>query len=321
MFVNWADLPAVTATNADRLTAHWLSYSADAPYAYDIKVVQSSDNGDTWSAAFSPHSDGTASEHGFVSVFLASDESTGLVWLDGRKTVTTATDDPTSSGMTLRAATITATGALGNEAIVDDLICDCCQTDVVMTELGAVAVYRDRTRDEIRDIYVARQLSGQWQSGVPVSDDNWKIAGCPVNGPAIEATGKRVVIAWFSAADDSPIVRSVVSNDAGATFSEPVDIALDSPQGRVGIALIDDDSYAVSWLAAEADGGFAINVRTVTMRGKPGETKTIGRTDVARIVPQMVRVADELILAWPIMIGDNSRVVSVKLPILGFYDD
>jgi hypothetical protein len=321
MFVNWADLPAVTPTSKDRLFAHWLSYSADAAYAYDVKAMQSSDGGTSWGEIFSPHSDGTPSEHGFASIYVSEPGSVGMIWLDGRKTVNTPGDDPASTGMTLRGATIGPRNGIANKTVLDELICDCCQTDVAMTQKGAVAVYRNRSREEIRDIYVARQIDGQWQAGVAVSNDHWKIAGCPVNGPAIDANGKQVVIAWFSAANDQPVVRTLVSTDNGASFSEAVEIASHQTQGRVGIALIDPNSYAVSWLEKDEDGSFAINVRTLTMQGGVGNVKTIGRTYAARIVPQMVRVDDQLILAWADQIGDSNKIRSVRLPILGFYDN
>jgi hypothetical protein len=34
----------------------------------------------------------------------------------------------------------------------------------------------------------------------------------------------------------------------------------------------------------------------------------------------LVRIADHLVLAWTDDVGDLSKVVSVKVPLLGFYD-
>ena len=78
MFVNWADLPAVTPLETDALLAHWLSYVADSPYAYQILTAISIDAGSTWSTPVSPHTDGTATEHGFLSAYPAAG-GTGLV--------------------------------------------------------------------------------------------------------------------------------------------------------------------------------------------------------------------------------------------------
>lgn len=320
MFVNWADLPAVTPIRGGSLLAHWLSYTADAPpYAYSIRTARSDDQGATWSEPSSPHTDGTPTEHGFVSVYNA-DAGTGLIWLDGRKMGGDATGNPVDTGMTLRGATIAPDGSLLDEVQLDNLTCDCCQTDVAMTEKGPVAVYRDRTSEEIRDIYVARNLNGQWQPGVPISEDNWNIAGCPVNGPSIDSDGKLIVVAWFSAPNNKPIVQTAISTNSGKSFSTPIVIAEEGALGHVGISLIGNHSYVVSWMESDKKGTYAINVRGITVNGQMGPVQTVGRTGVARNVPQMIRVKDNLVLAWTDEIGESRKIVSVEVPVLGFYD-
>ena len=231
-----------------------------------------------------------------------------------------AGEDPTANGMTLRGAIIALDGSRSNEAVLDDLVCDCCQTDVAVSGEGPVAIYRDRTSEEIRDIYVTRYVDGVWQPGTPVSNDNWVIAGCPVNGPAIAAAGDLVVATWFAAPDDKTIVQAAKSNDAAKTFGEPVVIASDNALGGVGIALIDSTSYAVSWMESNDESSYNINVRTLTIDGKIGRVQTVGRSNISHIVPQMRRVDDNLILAWTDEISDVQKVFSIRVPILGFYD-
>jgi hypothetical protein len=311
MFVNWADLPAVVATAPDTLLAHWLSYVADAPYAYQVLTSISDDGGATWSAPESPHTDATPTEHGFVSTY-AADGGTGLMWLDGRNTP--------DNGMTLRSATMGPDGELRDEVLVDDLVCDCCQTDVAMTEEGPIAIYRNRTSEEVRDIYVSRFTDGLWEPGTPVSDDGWIISGCPVNGPSIAAADKLVAIAWFTAAGGKPTVKTVLSTDAGKSFSEPVIVATEGNIGHVGVALIDQQSYVVTWMEKAQDKSYAIQLQAITTDGQLGAIETVGRTAVARTVPQLARVADELLIVWTDDTMGTSKVASVKLPILGFYD-
>lgn len=311
MFVNWADLPAVTAIGPKTLLAYWLSYTADATYAYQVLTAFSADDGASWSTPGSPHGDGTPTEHGFISSFPA-ENGTGLIWLDGRNTP--------DAGMTLRGATLAADGQLNNEMLLDDLVCDCCQTDIAVTEAGPVAIYRNRTHDEVRDIYVTRHLDGKWQVGTPLSNDGWVISGCPVNGPSIAAAGKLVVATWFTAANNQPIVKVAVSTNAGRSFSEPAEISSRNAQGRVGVAMIDRHSFAISWMESEKKSTYAIKLRSMTVDGQMGRVHTVGRTSLARTVPQLVRVADNLVLAWTDEISELSKVVSVKVPILGFYD-
>ncbi len=318
MFVNWADLPSVTPIDNKKWVAHWLSKSAAATYAYDVLLAQSSDGGKSWSEPVRPHTDGTPTEHGFVSLHPQGD-TVALLWLDGRKTVEAA-GDPAANGMTLRSAAVDSDGALLREQLVDDIVCDCCQTDVALSSDGPIAVYRNRSVDEIRDIYVTRFSDGQWETGSPIADDGWEIAGCPVNGPAIAADGELVAIAWFSAANDRPVVRAVISTNAGKTFKSPVEIASSGASGHVGVAIIDQFSVAVSWVEKDQHGTNAINLRAMTRSGQLGRTSTVGRSTLLRIYPQMTRSDDKLIMAWTDEISDSSEIVSIEVPILGFYD-
>ena len=314
MFVNWADLPSVVPIQDQHLIAHWLQKVPGGTYAYDVVAAQSTDNGRTWSETFSPHTDGTPTEHGFVSMF-GYDDHVGMIWLDGRNAMSEATDNPVSNGMTLRAAFVDGDNGLHGEQLVDELICDCCQTDVAVAASGPVAVYRDRTNDEIRDIYVSRFVSGEWQAGQPLASDNWHIAGCPVNGPAIAARDDLVAVAWYSAADNQPVVRLKVSNDSGESFADVVEIATGSTLGRVGVALLEDDAVAVSWLQAGDQPLNNVMVRRISVDGLTGPAQTVSSTAAPYAVPQMVKDGTHLVLAWTEIHDDVRRVMSARVSI------
>ncbi len=319
MFVNWADLPSVVPLEGKHWVAHWLSKSGEPTYAYDVLVAQSSDRGLSWSDPVRPHTDGTPTEHGFVSMHAEGD-SAALLWLDGRKTGTEAANNPATNSMTLRAALVGPRGTLGREQLVDGMVCDCCQTDVALSAAGPIAVYRDRTVEEIRDIYVTRFRDGQWQAGAPIAEDRWVIRGCPVNGPAIDADADLVAVAWFSAANDRPVVRAAISTSSGRTFKGPVEIASKRASGHVGVAVIDRQSVVVSWVETDKHGTNAINIRSLTTGGTLGPARTVGRSNLVRIYPQMIRKNDKLVLAWTDEISGVRKIVSIEVPILGFYD-
>ena len=306
MFVNWADLPAVTPLGADHWLAHWLRYSAGKTYSYDVMVSQSFDGGATWSEATTAHTDGTPTEHGFVSI-LAHDDGALLVWLDGRNT-------PASS-MTLRSAIINPDGTRSSEQEVDNSVCDCCQTDIALAASGPIAVYRDRSQDEIRDIYLTRRLDGQWQPGTRLFADEWHIEGCPVNGPSIVADGERVAVAWFSAADDNPVVRVILSPDNGKTFGDPIEIASGRVAGYVGLTVIDDDAVVVSWVAKGDAGANSVRLRRVSAQGTAGKVVEAGHTNQLRVFPQLAYADGYLYLAWTTRVKDTSQLKTVRLPL------
>jgi hypothetical protein len=81
-----------------------------------------------------------------------------------------------------------------------------------------------------------------------VHEDNWQIAGCPVNGPSVSAKNEQVAVAWFTAKDDTPKVQLALSSDSGTSFTAPVLVASPETNGRVGTALLDSGKIIVSWI-------------------------------------------------------------------------
>ena len=314
MFVNWADMPAVTPLGDNHWVAHWLEMAGSLTYSYHVVMAQSFDGGQVWSEPVKPHTDGTPTEHGFVSVFRLEGKA-AAIWLDGRKTGGEHGSDPLHSGMTLRGAAIDAGNALHDEQEIDGLICDCCQTDVAVTTAGPVAVYRDRTVDEIRDIYVTRRIDGRWQPGLPLNEDNWLIAGCPVNGPAIAARGSELATAWFSVPSQVPAVQLRFSDDSAATFGPAFKLASDGALGHVDVVMLADGSAVVSWLQAEAGGRGSLVLRRVTPQGDIGPLVVVASSAPARSVPQMAIAGDDLVLVWTEAQQDMKRIASARIPL------
>lgn len=315
-FVNWADFPSVVPVTTDQFAAHWLVSRPQGGYAYDVAFSLSRDRGASWSAPIRPHLDDTATEHGFVTIYPHADGA-GLVWLDGRNMLKESAPGHVVNGMTLRAAVVDENLSILRAQEVDGLICDCCQTDVTVARDGAVAVYRDRTDDEIRDIYVSRYIDGRWQPGRPLADDHWSIAACPVNGPAIDAADQRVAIAWFSAAEDRPTVKLATSNDSGSTFSLPIEIERGDVYGRVGVALAGNGDAVVSWLGKTDADRARLIVVMARSDGTIGESLTLDFVDpvAAFSVPQIEIVDDHLILAWTGESGGRGMVHSARVPL------
>ncbi len=316
-FANWADFPSVVPISETLWAAHWLVRRAAGGYAYDVYAAFSDDAGQSWSEPFTPHTDMTDTEHGFVSMYPSGD-GIGMVWLDGRKFVHEYDEnDVAASGMTLRAAVFSPDRTPREEVLVDDLICDCCQTDVALTSRGPVAVYRDRTAEEIRDIYLARHVDGAWQAGVPVGNDGWNIPGCPVNGPVIQAKDSLVSVAWFSASNNEPKVRVAWSHDAGQTMSAPVPVADGGLLGHVGAAMLPSGDMVVSWLQSAPGGKAELHLRRVSQSGDAGPVRVVAEAVgvAAFSVPQLLLTGNQLLLAWTDTSGEESRVRTARLPV------
>lgn len=314
-FVNWADFPSVAALPDGTLVAHWLAKSGPSPYAYDVNVSLSRDRGASWSAPVVPHRDGTRTEHGFVSMSPWAGGAMGIVWLDGRKTSGAGHDGHGGSpaAMGLLHTSISPDGRLGPETVLDERVCDCCQTDAVVADGATVVVYRDRSDKEVRDMSVVRFVDGRWSAPRTVADDRWEINGCPVNGPAVAARGQRVAVAWFTAPADQSRVKVAFSDDSGATFGSPIVVDDGRPVGRVDVVLSGANGALVSWLE-QVEKGAALRVRHVAGDGRRGDALTIADSSAARSsgFPRMVASQDEVTIAW----RDGSTPPQVRTTIL-----
>lgn len=310
-FVNWADFPSVVPTSGGRLVAHWLQRNGASRYAYDIHVVQSGDSGRTWSPDVVLHRDGLQAEHGFIAIWPDAHDGIEAAWLDGRGTVGVAEE---ARAMKVVTTSLDAEGRLGAEVTLDEKNCDCCQVAAAVTRRGPIVAYRDRTDDEIRDIAIVRRRDGRWSQPETVHDDGWKIAACPVNGPALGASGDTVVIAWFTGAQDTARVRAAWSFDGGETFAPPVQVDDGNAAGRVDVELLGDGSAAVSWLERTDSTQADVRLRRLRADGSMGAPVVVARSSGARAsgFPRITRSGETLVMAWTEP-GDTSRVRLARL--------
>lgn len=318
-FVNWADVPSVVPLADGSLAAHWLQKSGAGTYAYDVRLAFSKDDGRTWSSSTTPHHDAKEAEHGFASLFQAlRGAGLGLVWLDGRAMKEMKPGDHEHSdrgAMTVRSATFDATGKQVSETLVDDRVCECCPTAAAVTANGPIVAFRNRTLDEIRDIYVSRLVDGRWTEPTAVHDDQWKIAACPVNGPALSANGETVVIAWFTGVDDHGQVFAAFSKDAGKTFGPPIRVHDEGAVGRVDVELLQDGSAAVTWIEF-AQQRSQFRIRRVDASGGLSPSSNVSAISAGRSsgYPRLARYRDELLFAWTdTSAGSQVRAATAKL--------
>jgi hypothetical protein len=299
-FVNWADYPQLATDGAGHFIATYLQKSGAGKYAYDIMLTRSS-GGMEWTRPVKLNEDGKEAEHGFVSITPYAPGGFLVSWLDGRNTqpMTDERHDHAGHGdmgaMSIRAALIDTNGNKTGETALDNRTCDCCQTAAAVSASGPLVVYRDRSDNETRDIWMARMENGRWMQPQRLSQDNWVINGCPVNGPRAEAIGATAAVTWYTEGQKPAAVYAAFSVDGGKTFQQPIRIHDSIPLGRVDLVLTDTANAWVRWM----EGG-DIRVRSVHVNGTLGPSKLVARNSAARNAgfPQMTRWGKRLVFAW-----------------------
>ena len=300
LFANWADTPHLIETDDGALWAHWLQRTGKGGGTYDVVLARSIDQGRSWSADIKVNDDGTETEHGFATMWPEGRDRIGIAWLDGRNTSGHGHGDHHGGGaMTLRTATLNAALERSEEGELDASTCDCCQTTSAVIDGDPILAWRDRSDDEIRDIVATRRIDGAWQAARFVHADGWQIAGCPVNGPAMAAREGRMLIAWFTGANEKPSVRIAMGD--GNTFGPMHEVDTGSAVlGRVAVAL-DTHQAWVAWLREVA------GQQTVMLaRYTPDLAREIERIDIAQLqtrgrasgFPKLVSDGDSASIVW-----------------------
>ena len=256
-----SDFPPFTVGENGRATALWYVTNPSSRETahlhhgagYHAVFSRTGDGGQTWSAPkpLARNSDMTE----FAALATLADGRVLAVWLDARAKKAPGAPRPPQQ---LYSRIL---GAEGPDTLVDAKVCDCCQTSLTAFPDGsALLAYRGRSDEEVRDIRVARFRDGAWQDARTLSNDDWRIAGCPVNGPQIASDGGRVAAAWFTAADNDPRVQVSISPDAGGRFLMPIRVDESKPAGRVSTILLHDSAILVTWV----DAAGALRLRRTT---------------------------------------------------------
>jgi hypothetical protein len=323
-----ANLPGIAELPGGAWFAYWEradTKAVDEPYSTAIQLSRSVDKGRTWAPLPSPHRDGVSGMHSFLSAFVAGSEL-GLVWLDAQKqrhihtpaVGAAVAKDEWLGAVGLRCASFGPDGQQQADTFIDPITCECCPTAAAVTTSGPVVVYRDRVAPPgtgpqdiryetatVRDISLVRLERGRWTEPRRVHADNWVINGCPDNGPAVDAHGNNVVVAWWTRAGDQPKVYVAFSSNAGDSFGEPIRVDSGNPEGQVTVAWTSDKRAAVvGWLEDHK-----VWARWVNAEGRSGNPSVIGNSPPHSRLPRWVARNGSIFAVWTAQDGSGPRSV------------
>ena len=315
-FVNWADFPSISYNNlSNSIFSFHLQKSSEETFSYDVNYHINSK--ETWKDMNKIHDDNTFSEHGFVSSIPYKDGFM-VSWLDGRNTYGVGDHGHAKGAMTIRSAVLDSNGNIVSQNVIDEMVCECCQTSMAISGDIPIVVYRDRSEGEIRDIYYSRYIDSNWTEPHPIHNDGWQINGCPVNGPNVDSYGDNVVVSWFSASNGRPKVNLKFSTDNGRTFGDKIliDEVDNSPLGRVDIELISETEAIISWLST-VDGKGKLLIRKIKTNGEIGLIKVVDEISTERSTgfPQIEEFNDDVYISWTDNSESGKKVRVTKIPL------
>lgn len=310
---NWADFASLAVGTDGALTAQWFQRSSADGHGYEGWFARSNDRGTTWSPP-------ARLGHEFVALAPLSGGRTLAVWLESArkrdpnaaprakrdpKAPRPARDSnaPYAPSMKLIARLLAPDGSSLGEWTVDPDVCTCCQNTVATLPGDRVFVaYRGHTADELRDNRYALFADGRWSATRSLHHDGWNIAACPVNGPAADARGEALAVAWFTAANGVAKVQARYSTDAGRTLGATVRVDLGRPMGRIETVMLADRSALVLWMeagTAESEAGiYARRLRADGTLSPPGLVAASTQARASGFPRAALRPDGKVVMSW-----------------------
>ncbi|MCC7009649.1 MAG: exo-alpha-sialidase [Acidobacteria bacterium] len=299
-----------------------------------LRAARSTDGGRTFGPSVTVHDDALSGARGWLSL-AAGTHAVHAVWLDGRNAHegAAAGGGHAAHAGGSRQDLFHARWQDGGERIetrVATNVCFCCKTSVAVAPDGALYVaWRHVYDGSIRDIAVARSTDGGGTFGAPVrvSQDGWKIDGCPEDGPSIGVSADGAVhIAWptfvHDAAGEEGTGRKAVfysvSTDRGATFAPRVRIdaepgARHAAHPQIAVA---GSRVALVWEAL-IDDRHEVRTRDIVKRERdgwaPGPQAPVTLTEDG-IYPAIAAVGDGFVAAWAASSATSPGIHARRLP-------
>jgi hypothetical protein len=277
------DQPSVAVGKNGAVYVVWTArVESNGKKGTDLYLSVSSDVGQTFGTPVKINDDKVPGAHGMHSLGVADDGRIYVSWLDERnvqapKPSTKADGHHMESNRELFIADSTDGGRTfsRNRKVASDA-CPCCKTALAVAPDGALYIsWRHVLPGNYRHIAVTSSSDAGATFSKPaiVSDDKWKLHGCPVSGPSLSvADNGTLKVLWYAAGEaNAPGLYFAESKDKAQSFSPRQLLAQEGVRGTPVLTAGKNADVAVWEMAG--DGGAETKLRAV---GHDGAAISIG---------------------------------------------
>lgn len=287
-----------------------------------IRYASSTDLGRTFSNAVTVAGDKLSGARGWESVTLGWDGAVHLAWLDGRNAAPrnahaahghahAGAKTDSAPRQDVYHATWKGSAAPAERQVAAN-VCFCCKTAIATAGEKVYVAYRHIFPDSIRDIAVARSIDNGVTFEAPsrLSDDGWKIAGCPDDGPAMAADSHGGLhVAWPTFVEGATPRKGIfyASMAEGQAFTPRLRLdAGDSAAAHPQIAADDHGAAAVVW-DEHVDGARRIVLRRIA-NGAAAPVETFAAA--GGVYPAVAAAEGHWIVVWSQQGPDGRQVLA-----------
>jgi len=212
----------------------------------DFKFARSMNFGRSFTPAITINDDeGGKASHSFQTMEVGPDGTIYAAWLDSRNRKT----DPPGTQSLYLARSVNRGASFEKNIKITSGVCPCCRPSIAFGDSGKVFItWRQVFEGDNRIVVVATsENKGQtWSAPVRVTQEGWRINGCPHSGPSMKYVNGKLFVVWYTGADNKPSLRAGRSSDDGKSFE-----FLGEVQGRVhdanhpNVKIINDKAWVI----------------------------------------------------------------------------
>jgi hypothetical protein len=206
--------------NTGNIYISW-TQSLDKPYTGNIRFSRSVDGGQSFSQPITVNDDLQEISHRFDSMVVSDDGKVFISWLDKRDQQAAIDKQQEYIGGALYYSYSDDQGQTFSKNMnLSDNSCVCCRIAMALdnNNLPVIAwrdIYGNDANNQIRDHSLLTFSSAlKPAKKIRLSNEQWKIDGCPHHGPALDVDGNDVVHStWFNDTDGEHVL--FYGNSAG----------------------------------------------------------------------------------------------------------
>jgi hypothetical protein len=293
--------PKIAMGAAGELYVAW-TRAGEQPFTGDIRFARSTDGGRTFSSPVTVNDDGLPIGHRFETIGVNDAGDIFIVWIDKRDLEAATAAGTPYAGAALYYTWSTDGGAtFAPNRKIKDNVCECCRIAVEFDGADLpVLVWRNVFDGSIRDHGIVRFVAMDEFAEIDrVSDDGWKLEGCPHHGPALAIDADGVYhVAWFTGVSPrGPGAFYARSTDQGRTFTPPVRVGSSEMVSHAAIIAV-GDRRVLAWKEPLNEGAGIFAVESTGDEDGWSAPREIARTTGRSDHPLLIAREDEVFLSW-----------------------
>jgi len=306
--------PKINVDKKGRIHISWTKPLANR-FSGDIRYSRSDDGGRSFIDPVTVNDNHDPIGHRFDSLGVSDEGRVYIAWLDKRDRESAEQQGDSYAGAALY-YTYAEPGADFFEPNIKiaDNSCECCRIALDIDPDGLpVLMWRHVYGDNIRDHALVRFISpDKPDTPVRVSHEQWQIDACPHHGPALSISGEgRYHAVWFNDADDKQGLFYAYSEDAGQSYSPPVNFGDYNKRAAHPYVMVVGNRVYLSW--KEFDGKQTqVLVQQSEDGGKSwGLSRAMASTSNASDHPLLIKNAAQVFLSWQTA-TEGYRVIPIQ---------